>query len=173
MVRAGVAFVVAVLAISPGAAAEIRATAQLIPIALLDTGGRVLQVSPYEVTVASWRQCFDSGGCTHLPVRPSASGQLPVTGVNWFDVNEYLAWTNSKDGGEVRLPSLSEWREIARSIAHERPKVGIAAHSVKVLIALCPFPVLSGLLGFRDTKPRHRLLPSTCQRVNKRQVVCA
>ena len=121
MVRAGVAFVVAVLAISPGAAAEIRATAQLIPIALLDTGGRVLQVSPYEVTVASWRQCFDSGGCTHLPVRPSASGQLPVTGVNWFDVNEYLAWTNSKDGGEVRLPSLSEWREIARSIAHEKP----------------------------------------------------
>lgn len=121
MVRAGVACVVAVLAVWPVAAAGISLRAQLIPLSLVDNGRRVLQVSPYEVTVASWRQCFNSGGCSHLPVNPSASGQLPVTGVNWFDVNEYLAWINSGNGGGLRLPTVAEWREIARSLAHEKP----------------------------------------------------
>lgn len=121
MVQAAVAFVVSVLAIWPAAAAEINLKPKLIPVALVDNGGRVLQVSRFEVTVASWRQCFISGGCSYLPVSPSAAGQLPVTGVNWFDVNEYVLWTNSRNGGELRLPTLAEWREIARSLVHEKP----------------------------------------------------
>ena len=121
MVRAAIAFVVAVLAIWPAIAAETSLRAQLIPLSLIGNSERVLLVSRYEVTVASWRQCFNSGGCSYLPVSPSASGQLPVTGVNWFDVNEYLLWTNSKNSGELRLPTLTEWREIARSLAHEKP----------------------------------------------------
>lgn len=121
MVRAAIAFVVAVLAIWPAIAAENSLRTQLIPLSLIDNGERVLLVSRYEVTVASWRQCFNSGGCSYLPVSPSASGQLPVTGVNWFDVNEYLLWSNSRNGGELRLPTLAEWREIARSLAHEKP----------------------------------------------------
>jgi formylglycine-generating enzyme required for sulfatase activity len=121
MVRAGMVLVIAAVAIWPGAAAETGLATQLIPVALIDDGGRVLKVARFEVTVASWRQCFDSGGCSHLLVRSSASDQLPVTGVNWFDVNEYLDWINAGNGGGLRLPTLAEWRVIARSLAREKP----------------------------------------------------
>ncbi len=119
MVRTGIAFLVAALALSwPGTARDAGQRPQMIPIAI---GGHALQVSPHEVTIASWRQCFADGGCSHLPVGPSVSDQLPVTGVNWFDVNEYLNWANARDGGGLRLPTLDEWRVIARTLAHEKP----------------------------------------------------
>lgn len=121
MVRAGMVLVIAVVASWPGIAAETGFTELLSPVALVDDGGRVMQVSRYEVTVASWRQCFDSGGCSHLPASLSASDRLPVIGVNWFDVNEYIDWINAGNGGDLRLPTLAEWRVIARSLAHEKP----------------------------------------------------
>ena len=121
MLRAGMVLVIAAAVSWPGTAAETGPAAQLRPVATIDDGGRVLLVSRFEVTVASWRRCFDSGGCSHLLVRSSASGRLPVTGVNWFDVNEYLDWINAGHGGDLRLPTLAEWRVIARSLAREKP----------------------------------------------------
>jgi formylglycine-generating enzyme required for sulfatase activity len=56
-----------------------------------------------------------------MPASSSVSDQLPVTGVNWFDVNEYLKWANAREGGDLRLPTLAEWRVIARALAHEKP----------------------------------------------------
>lgn len=56
-----------------------------------------------------------------MPVNSSVSGRLPVTGINWLDVNEYLRWANANEGGGLRLPTLAEWRVIARALAHERP----------------------------------------------------
>jgi formylglycine-generating enzyme required for sulfatase activity len=102
----------------PGAARDAGFRAQMLPIAI---AGHTLQVSRYEVTVASWRRCFADGGCPHMPASSSVSDQLPVTGVNWFDVNEYLEWANTREGGSLRLPTLAEWRVIARTLAHEKP----------------------------------------------------
>jgi formylglycine-generating enzyme required for sulfatase activity len=117
--RTGIAFLVAALALSwPGNVRDVSLRAQMIPVAI---AGYALQVSPHEVTVASWRQCYADGGCSHLPISSAVSDQLPVTGVNWLDVNEYLTWANTRDGGGLRLPTLDEWRVIARSLAHEKP----------------------------------------------------
>lgn len=119
MVRTGIAFLVAALALSwPGAARDVSLRTQMIPVAI---AGHALQVSRHEVTVASWRQCYAEGGCSHLPANPSASDHVPVTGVNWLDVNEYLGWANARDGGGLRLPTIAEWRVIASSLAHEKP----------------------------------------------------
>lgn len=119
MIRTGIALLVATLALVwPGPGRDVKFSAQMMPVAV---AGHALKVSRHEVTVASWRQCYAEKGCLHLPVNFSASDQLPVTGVNWFDVNEYLGWVNAREGGGLRLPTLAEWRVIARSLAHEKP----------------------------------------------------
>lgn len=88
----------------------------LRPVSLAN--GVIIQVSRYEVTIAEWRVCYASGGCSHLPIVPSAPPNLPVTGLNWFDVGEYIAWANSASGVALRLPTIEEWRVIAGSIPH-------------------------------------------------------
>jgi formylglycine-generating enzyme required for sulfatase activity len=119
MVRTGIVLLVAALALSwPCNVDDVSPRVQMIPIAI---AGHALQVSRHEVTVASWRRCYADEGCSHLLVSPSASDQLPVTGVNWFDVNEYLEWANAREDGGLRLPTLDEWRAIARTLAHEKP----------------------------------------------------
>lgn len=119
MIRTGIAFLVAALALSlPRAARDAGPGTQMAPVPV---AGHTLQVSRHEVTVGSWRQCFVEGGCTHMPVSISISDQLPVTGVNWFDVTEYLAWANAREGGGLRLPTVAEWRVIARALIHEKP----------------------------------------------------
>ena len=119
MIRTGIALLVATLALGwPGPGRDSSLSMQMMPVTV---AGHALRVSRHEVTVASWRQCHTEGGCSHLPANLSASDQLPVTGVNWFDVNEYLSWANAREGGGLRLPTLAEWRVIARALAHEKP----------------------------------------------------
>lgn len=120
MVRTGIALLVAALALGWSCDThDAGFTAQMAPVTLAD--GTVLHVSRHEVTVASWRQCFAEGGCSHMPVGDKTDGQLPVTGVNWFDVNEYLNWANGRVGDGLRLPTVAEWRFAARSFAREKP----------------------------------------------------
>ena len=91
----------------------------MVPVALED--GRTLWVARHEVAIADWRICAADGGCPDLGIPPSASGDLPVTGANWFDVEAYLAWANARADGRLRLPAVAEWRIAARSLAHEKP----------------------------------------------------
>jgi formylglycine-generating enzyme required for sulfatase activity len=85
-----------------------------------------LLVSRYEVSIADWQLCLDDGGCSFKP-RPGlgAIGEnFPVTGVNWFDVNEYVAWARQRSGLRLRLPTLAEWNTIAHKPAFDkRPKL--------------------------------------------------
>ena len=119
MVRTGIALLVAALTLSwPGTGRDVSLKMEMMPVAI---AGHTVQVSRHEVTVASWRQCYAEGGCSHLPASTSTSDQWPVTGVNWFDVNEYLSWANAHEGRSLRLPTLEEWRMIARTLAHEKP----------------------------------------------------
>jgi formylglycine-generating enzyme required for sulfatase activity len=91
----------------------------LVPVTTDAGNGQRLLVARHEVTIAQWQHCFEEGGCSHLP-KPGfgATGTgFPVTGVNWFDVNEYVAWASQRSGLPLRLPTLAEWK----SISHEVP----------------------------------------------------
>ncbi len=81
--------------------------------------GQTLHVSAVEVTTADWARCVNEKGCAHGP-KASAAAPLPMTGVNWFDVNEYLAWANARSGGGLRLPTQDEWHWLNRSLV--KPK---------------------------------------------------
>jgi formylglycine-generating enzyme required for sulfatase activity len=98
----------------------------LVPVTI-DTGnGQKLFVARHEVTIAQWQLCFDEGGCSHLP-KPGfgATGSgFPVTGLNWFDVNEYVAWASQRSGRPLRLPTLAEWNSISHTIKFKtQPKL--------------------------------------------------
>ncbi len=82
--------------------------------------GKNLRVSRFEVNAASWAQCYVEGGCELNTAASKPSGAFPMTGVNWFDVNQYLAWANRRAGGGLRLPTLAEWRVIDRTLAHPK-----------------------------------------------------
>jgi formylglycine-generating enzyme required for sulfatase activity len=86
--------------------------AQMVPITLKDRGGHTLLVSRYEVTVASWRQCYQEGGCHHMPETLVGSDDVPVTGVNYIDVGKYLEWANARSTRVLRLPTIAEWNAI-------------------------------------------------------------
>ena len=92
-------------------------------VPLAENGGRQLYVARIEVTFADWQQCFDAGGCRFMPKLPAgkSAAEFPVVGVNWFDVSEYLAWINWQTGKNLRLPTLAEWRWIARDSLRNAP----------------------------------------------------
>jgi formylglycine-generating enzyme required for sulfatase activity len=118
MLRSALAVMVAALVVSWSAWAPDRSLRdQMVPVRMASDGARTIFVSPYEVTVASWQQCYLQKGCSHMPTIPVDFGSYPVTGVNWFDVNEYLTWANARSGSGLRLPTLAEWRELDRALA--------------------------------------------------------
>jgi formylglycine-generating enzyme required for sulfatase activity len=113
MIKAGAAFLVMALALGwTGSRHDDSFGAQMVPIKLTESDGRVLLVSRYEVTVASWRQCYQKGGCRHMPESPAGSDDVPITGVNYIDVGEYLEWANAGSNHVLRLPTIAEWRVI-------------------------------------------------------------
>lgn len=117
MFRGTIAVMIAALAVSwSGWALDSSFRDQMVPVRMLGDGGRTIFVSPYEVTAASWQQCYREKRCSHMPIVPADSGAYPVTGVNWFDVSEYLAWANARSGIGLRLPTLAEWRKMDRTL---------------------------------------------------------
>jgi len=86
----------------------------------LSTGAK-LYVQKYEVSVAEWNTCHDKGACTlRLRVRPDQDARLtPATGLSYVDVGEFLDWINAATGMTFRLPTVSEWTEMAASVLPE------------------------------------------------------
>ncbi|NMD06464.1 MAG: formylglycine-generating enzyme family protein [Phyllobacteriaceae bacterium] len=83
---------------------------EMVPIRLAD---RVLAVAVNEVTVAQWRACSDAGACEAIAGQGEDADSLPITGVNWFDVQAYISWANAAEGRHFRLPTAEEWRLIS------------------------------------------------------------
>lgn len=95
---------------------------QMVPVQMASDAGRIIYVSVYEVTIDSWRQCYLEKACAHAPPALALRKSAPVTGVNWFDVQDYIAWAKSRSGLKLRLPTLAEWRELDRSLAKPKPE---------------------------------------------------
>ncbi len=100
-----------------------------LPMAMVDVvveGGRRLSVGRYEVSWQDWKRCHDDGACTYLPPpgRRDTDRPIPVTGVNRFDVVQFIAWENVGAARIYRLPTAREWREFAAALPHpERKKL--------------------------------------------------
>lgn len=91
---------------------------QYIP--LLETvefsDGRTVMVQKFEVTALEWNRCFDAGACSQKMKIRKSEEDFPATGLNWMDVNEYVAWINATSRHSFRLPTQSEWHELAQEV---------------------------------------------------------
>lgn len=79
--------------------------------------GTTLLVKVREVTRREWKACADAGACEDLTGGiPADAPDMPMTGVNRFDVEAYLAWINSAADRSYRLPTAAEWHAIAAGL---------------------------------------------------------
>ncbi len=86
-------------------------TPQFVKVTL--TSGKELLVSRFEVTVEQWNACVSAKHCDNIAKLCTINRQHPVTVVNWFDVENYLAWVNRQTGSGYRLPTHDEWLAFA------------------------------------------------------------
>jgi formylglycine-generating enzyme required for sulfatase activity len=75
--------------------------------------GRTMSVARNEVTVAEWQACVDDEACEAVSSIRTNAAKVPVTGVNWFDVQAYITWLNARQGRTFRLPTAEEWQAIS------------------------------------------------------------
>ncbi|MFO1033374.1 MAG: SUMF1/EgtB/PvdO family nonheme iron enzyme [Hyphomicrobiales bacterium] len=111
MLRSGAWLCLALLATSLAGPGQGHQDIAMVPVAL---GARVLNVARHEVTVADWNSCVVAGACDSLAPRVADTIRTPMTGINWFDVQDYLAWHNRTHATQVRLPTADEWRAVSR-----------------------------------------------------------
>jgi len=100
----------------------VPSTASSTASAVTLSDGSILYVQKREVTIAEWTQCHEAGACSlRIKSRKANDTDYPATGLNWFDVKEYVAWANRTRPGRFRLPAAQEWNEIAREVMPEKP----------------------------------------------------
>lgn len=96
---------------------------EMAPQAVNLPDGRALYVQRYEVTIAEWNICFDRGGCAiALRARPDQdAAMVPATGLNYVDVQEYVAWISAQTRHDWRLPTSQEWGFMAAPVLPDEP----------------------------------------------------
>jgi len=96
--------------------------AQTVTVTVED--GHQLRVGISEVTWQDWKRCHDAGGCRFLPrpARRNDARPFPVVGVNRLDVEEFVAWVNSRGDVQYRLPSSAEWTLLAAELPKPEQK---------------------------------------------------
>lgn len=123
MLRNALAIVLGVVATSwAGRPLDRSFQDQMVPVKMASDAGQTIYVSRYEVNINSWTQCYQQKGCAHAPPASTLGKSAPVTGVNWFDVQDYIAWAKSRSALKLRLPTLAEWRELDRTLVKPKPE---------------------------------------------------
>ncbi len=70
-------------------------------------------IGKYEITIDDFNNfCENTKVCS---VREGDNTKLPITNISAAQINEYLAWLNSKSKRKYRLPTLAEWSYAARA----------------------------------------------------------
>lgn len=75
-----------------------------------------LEIMKFQVSRAEYAACVADGGCQASQVSQGggpASGDLPQTEVNWYDVTAYAAWFSRQTRLDWRLPNDREWQRAA------------------------------------------------------------
>ena len=84
-------------------------------------------VAKYDVTLAQWKACVDTGGCLarinsdffakwrRQHDEPTDPQTEPVVNVSWVDAQTYAAWLSLMTGKRYRLLSETEWEYSARA----------------------------------------------------------
>jgi hypothetical protein len=83
------------------------------PVALQN--GATISVAQYEVTSAQWQACYDDNACSLAAKAPT--NDMPMVGVNFFDVAEYLTWLNGQSATHYRLPTADEWADVSGGLS--------------------------------------------------------
>lgn len=87
----------------------------LISVAL--PGSHTLLVMTREVTRREWRACAKAKACEDLTGAISEhEPDKPMTGVNRFDADAFIAWRNSHGQRTYRLPTAEEWKAFAADL---------------------------------------------------------
>jgi formylglycine-generating enzyme required for sulfatase activity len=120
MLRLGaIVFLLAGLSMEKTNAPGERAITQdMIPVTI---EGHAMNVARYEVSMADWHACHADGGCSLDAFATAGAINLPMTGANWFDAMEFVSWSRERQRQEVRLPTLAEWRYLARAMHKQKP----------------------------------------------------
>lgn len=111
---AGLAMGVAAITVGPLRGPNVEYIPLMAPVEFAD--GRRVYVQKFSVTTSEWNRCYEAGACS-IQMRERKSGDdYPATGLNWMDINEYVAWINETSRHEFRLPTLAEWNEMAAEV---------------------------------------------------------
>jgi formylglycine-generating enzyme required for sulfatase activity len=74
-----------------------------------------LEIMKYQVSVEDYFRCVSDEACARPFGKRQTNKKLPVTGVNYFDVQNYIKWLGGKTGTLWRLPTDIEWSYAAGS----------------------------------------------------------
>jgi formylglycine-generating enzyme required for sulfatase activity len=83
--------------------------------------GQTLRVQTREVTVEQWQACHEAGHCTLDMKRKTSAADYPATGLSYPDAMEYLRWINASSDTVWRLPTATEWTELAEDVMPRKP----------------------------------------------------
>lgn len=117
---------VALVALVMGAVQVMRGPNQVFPpdiqtaIVVLRSGQH-LRVQTREVTIVQWQTCHAVGQCTLNLQGQNKVGDFPATGLSYPDAMEYLSWVNANSDTEWRLPTATEWTELAEEVMPQKP----------------------------------------------------
>ncbi len=83
--------------------------------------GAPLYVGIHEVTRREWKACSDAGACEELTdIIPFGTPDMPMTGINHIDVQDYIEWASARDATHYRLPTAEEWNSFATALPRKQ-----------------------------------------------------